>query len=335
MLQGGIAVAAGAFSAVSVSNGGTITGGTFGISLHDVGSVTNTAGAVILGAKSAPVGTAYAAIYLGSGGAVSNAGSIDGEFGIDSRGNASIANSASATITNVYVSAGVGTVANAGSIGAVSLHGGGTVTNQVSGTIFSANLGGPTESVINYGTLDNRGGGTALYMSGSGSLSNAASGLITYIRIGNDASVSNAGTITDRLLIGDYSFLSNTPGATISSVDISSGTFDNAGLIDGTRGVRFHFGGLVSNASSGTIAGSFGVAMYAGTIAAQYGTVINAGTISGNSGAAVSFPNGHGVLVVDPGARFNGMVDGALLPAAHWSWERAMAARSPDSAPAS
>jgi hypothetical protein len=310
VLQGGIAIVAGASSAVSVSNGGTITGGTFGISLHDVGSVTNTAGAVILGAKSAPVGTAYAAIYLGNGGTVSNAGSIYGELGIEAHGNASIANSASATISGVFVSCGVGTLANAGYIGGVSLYDGGTVTNQVSGTIFLTNLGGPTESVINYGTLDNRRGGTALYMSGSGSLSNAASGLITNIFMENDASVSNAGTITGRLIVGYYSFLSNIAGATISSVDISSGTFDNAGVIDGTLGIRFHFGGLVSNASSGTIAGTFGVAMYTGTNAAQYGTVINAGTITGNSGAAVRFPNGHGVLVVDPGARFNGMVDG-------------------------
>ena len=67
VLQGGIAVAAGASSAVSVSNGGTITGSTFGISLQDVGSVTNAAGAVILGGKLAPVGTVYSAIYLGNG----------------------------------------------------------------------------------------------------------------------------------------------------------------------------------------------------------------------------------------------------------------------------
>ncbi|MFI4948387.1 MAG: hypothetical protein ACHQC9_06265, partial [Alphaproteobacteria bacterium] len=71
-------------------------------------------------------------------------------------------------------------------------------------------------------------------------------------------------------------------------------------------GVYLAAGGSVTNAAGGLIEGN-GVGI---DIAGGPGTVVNGGTISGGGGTAVEFSGGYNLVVVDPGAVFQGIVDG-------------------------
>ena len=89
-------------------------------------------------------------------------------------------------------------------------------------------------------------------------------------------------------------------GATTNSV-VNGGV-----VIGGAQSGVFLTGGTVIDLAGGTISGNWGIA---DTTAAA--TVITAGTIIGNNGTAVTFASGFANrLVDDPGAVFNGLVDG-------------------------
>jgi antigen 43 len=171
-----------------------------------------------------------------------------------------------------------------------------SVTNAASGVIedtggigYGVDIQGGT--VVNYGRISG-GPGTAGY-------TNYGIG----VRVG-----SNGG------------FVSNATTGIISAGGIFSGgpaTVVNAGQVLGQTTANSKYGavylesGSITNLSTGTIAaesGSYGVKIGNGS-----GTVTNAGYIThgSNGGDAVTLAAGFAnMVVVDPGARFNGVVDG-------------------------
>ena len=172
------------------------------------------------------------------------------------------------TITNTGVISG-GSIANGIQLGANSNYvGASVVTNQSGGTIAGRY-------------------GIRIYNNAASSITNLAGASITAIQ---------------------------STAASASAVYIyATSTVTNSGAItaptsnSNDRGVFLVNGGVVSNASTGTIAGGVGI------LVNGISTVINAGTISagGTTGTAVDFPDsGNNRLIVDPNAVFVGGVVG-------------------------
>jgi hypothetical protein len=271
-------------AAGTVTNSGYITDGQYSaVKLGAGGSITNTSGGSIVGGTSG--------VYVQAGGSVTNSGSISATgAGADFEDGGSLANQTGGTVSGgdfgVFITGAAGTVTNSGTItGAhgVGLQAGGSVANYAGATISGTAAGvfahGGPGTINNAGSISaSASGSAALDIEGGGNITNAATGSITGASFG----------------------VFVTGGA---------GTVDNAGSITGTNnvGVDLSGGGTVTNAAGASISASgFGVAVYG-----SGGTVINAGTISGSI-SAVHFGAGttNNLLVVDPGAVFNGNVVG-------------------------
>jgi hypothetical protein len=243
-------------------------------------------------------------------GALSNAGSLQGNAVVE--GGGSLTNRATASISStVYGVGGAGSFTNLGTSGGVQFQAGGSVVNgSASATIGGANdgvyIGGGTGTVTNLGTI------TGLAVAGV--LLNAGGGVT------NGSAAAPAATITGWSGVALY----------------AGGTVTNLGAITGTgfAGIDLVQGGNVSNNKSGAVAGTvrgnlFGVAIEAGTATivnagsitgatgigfypGASGTVNTSGTIKGTGGTAIDFGAGGGnLLKVFPGAVFQGNVTGA------------------------
>ena len=320
---GGLITSSG-FAAVYGSNGGPSTlvnAGSigesvyYGVSFDAGGIVRNVSGGTITGAD-------MGVLIYGAGGSLVNAGSIAGGLfaAVELGDGGQVTNQTSGVITGYGFAVGVGifdaagTVVNSGSIAAsfqsaVLLDNGGQVTNQSGATITGyAGADGvaiynATGTVTNFGAVTST-GGSAIYVAIDGHVTNHSGGTV----VGQNAGV----------ILG------------------TSGTVVNDGRISGGNaaygGVVLKGGGQVTNQGSGVIAG------YAGadgvSIHNQTGTVTNFGTIGAGSATGVYLANGGQVtnqsggtisggtdavyfhsgfvnrMVIDPGAVFNGTVDG-------------------------
>lgn len=291
----------------SVTNAGTISGTSGGISLFSGGTVTNQAGGAINGGIFAGgpgtsvvnnAGAISGGIVLSSDSVVNNqsGGVINGNVTVGGAGccffgqpgysyssQDVITNQAGATINGSVSIADLGpnTVTNAGMIASnangVSVGDGGRVVNQTGGTI----TGGLDGAVIaGGGSVTNSGAINGLGKAGveiaAGDVFNLAGGVITGAQmgvygLGGPVSVTNAGAISSvSLVTGD---VSNLAGGTIGDIAIVSGAVDNAGSI--AAGVRLG-SGLVNNRAGGSITGYSGGV----EIGSLGGSVTNAGTIA-------------------------------------------------------
>lgn len=327
----GIALVSG--GGITNQAGGTIVGGTSGIYVH------NGAGVLVNNGLVTATGAASSAVDLASGGTVTNkgTGNISAATGIVITGSAgTVVNSASITGTgDSGVSLGVG--------GRLTNTSSGTIT----GAHYGVRILTSTASVVNHGTI--AGGSTGIYgssatlvntaivegtsadgveLTSGGNVTNLSGGTISgnvngiYVRGGRGVVIND-----DLISVGDVNrsaidlaaggSVTNASTATISAsatgVVITGGTgaVVNAGTIIGTSdtGILLAKGGQVTNTSSGTITG----ANYGVRLQGAPGTVVTGGTIAvTNAGERAVYlsPGFSDLLVVDPGAVFDGTVDG-------------------------
>ncbi len=277
----------------TVSNLATVTGGT-GIFLNAGGTVTN-------GAPNATKASVLAkgvgyykvgdGVDVGHGsGAVTNYGTIaiasgtGNGNGIELADGGTVVNKAGALIVGgeaqagVFVSGDPGTVTNYG-----------TITNKyASNTLAAQNAASVTPFIsAHYGQ--------AVRLFDGGAIVNGASGAPGAAIIGGQFGIEADGGATVVTNFG-----------TISGGDSEIGgqatvTVTNFGAISGgIRGIDLDAASVVTN--SGTMSGAYGIYLA--------GTLTNSGTIVGLHGTAVQFGSGNDRLIVEPGAVFDGSVDG-------------------------
>jgi hypothetical protein len=219
---------------------------------------------------------------------------------------------------------GAGSVLNLGAIYAtlgsgLIVGGAGYVTNAVRAVLTGSSEGVFIDGaghLYNTGTLT--GGAEGAMITGVGHVYNYANAVFSGGTIGLDitaaGNVTNAGSIGGGILISGAGLVTNLAAGSITGgVDmVAAGTVQNSGVISAAGiGVVIGAAGLAVNLAGGTISGGlYGVDM-AGTA-----TVQNAGELDGASGTlggALVFQQAAGILLVDPGAVFNGNVSDAGL----------------------
>ena len=299
-------------SGYTVTDSGTLTNtGTLGsaVTLGSGAQLTNATGATITSSGTSVVDNAgpgtvsnsgailsgTGGVYLHHGGGVTNntGGTIIGGAGLDGNG--------------VYIIGGTGTVANTGSIvggndyaqSGVALHTGGSLTNNSGGTIagyygFSAYSAAGT--VINAGSIgglsyNQRHQGEGIFLWSGGSVTNQSTGTITggyyAIKVVQALTSSAAGTVVNAGLI-QANPLVGTLGVGGAAIQLNAGgsvTNQSSGTIGGHYGIYTGNGGTVVN--QGIIAGAAsgtGIGVYLGIATGNYVTNLSTGTITGALG---------------------------------------------------
>jgi hypothetical protein len=333
----------------TVTNAGQISGTATGVYLKAGGTITNEISGLITATGSAysEVGV-KGAVHLVNDGTIEATRNVSvpgtqqyhSAVGVDSQGGGVfITNGLTGVIlgesTNVYTraygiySAAIGTVVNQGTIEGVSagtstgikLQSGGTVTNEAGGLIAADGFGNRAilikgagqviSQVVNAGTISGGSYAAAVDLQSLGSVTNQAGGVISgnYGILTQYSStiadiITNAGMIATS---GNGVEVSQQPGV----VTNQTGGVINAGR---TGVIMVGGGGTLVNQAGAQITGVYaGVAFYSGA-----STIINAGTITGTATSSPSGRYGSVVLgagyadrvVVDPGAVFQGLVDG-------------------------
>jgi Hint domain len=273
MISGGSGAILSSYTAVAVSNYGTITGGSGGrgegIVLIGGGSVTNQANGTISAAEQA-IASRYIAIavtnygmiaanYLGGQGIVFIAGgSVSNQSGGTISGNSQAIGGLDAAIT--VVNAGLITAANGNGGAAIYFDAGGSVTNQTGGTISSAYkaifASYAAIAVVNAGLIAAHGSHGAIELTDGGSVTNQAGGTINgfvgVYSVFAGMTVLNAGTITGTGGTAAQFVAGQTNLLTIDPCAVFSGTVDGGNTIGATAASTIE---LAPGASGGTLSG--------------------------------------------------------------------------------
>jgi uncharacterized protein with beta-barrel porin domain len=238
-----------------------------------------------------------AGINAGPGLAVTNnfGATIQGTFGIQALGNATVVNSGLITgLTGGGGGEGIDSLATPSQL---------NVTNNATGVITgdAAGINAVSAVVFNSGTISAPGLGGIGVNANTLVLTNFASGLIT----GDGFGVS--GSQTPTLTITNLGTISST-GLGGVAVEGNTVTLVNSGSISSATGsggqaVNLASGSITNNAG-GTISGDVGI------LASGNTSIFNAGTITGNGGTAITFFGGGNTLTLAPGSVINGTAQG-------------------------
>ncbi|HEY2179492.1 MAG TPA: hypothetical protein VGH15_13005, partial [Caulobacteraceae bacterium] len=240
-----------ATNSATITNNGDIVAGRVGIELKANGTINNSGG--IFGPNAGVVLAGAAAPYTPP--ALTNTGTIY-SHGIGVK------------VLNPNTVTNSGTI-KGGAIGFEFTHGGDLVNNS-GGVIFS--YGGPNDGVYAVGGYN-----TTVVNDGN---------INSLVNVGNDATISNSGTIS-----GPFAAIHLNTGTTGSGATVT-----NSGLIGqtGSGAILFNGNGVLNN-SSEIIAPAYGVSVARGTV-----MITNSGEIEGTSGititaGAVSISNTGGI----------------------------------------
>ena len=199
-------------------------------------------------------------------------------------------------------------LSNAGTQNPASITSTGSVTNTTGDAVLGA--AGTAWTLNNAGTIAGPSSFSGVRLNSGGTVDNTGgiTGGINGVRIeGAPGSVVNQGSIFSTAA---------TTAASVSAVYFQNGgqlTNHVGALVQAYRaaisiGDTFAATGSVTVTNSGTVIGSTGLRV--GSLDTADNTLINAGTIIGTAGAAAAFGSGNDLLVIDPGAVFNGTVTG-------------------------
>jgi hypothetical protein len=307
---------------------------------------SSTTGPVVLGTADNP-------LYITSTGTVTSTGSADGiDGGAGTTWTITNAGVVSASSGDGVSLASGGIVGNTGSISgkdALVFHAGGSVTNNVGGSIsglgaLGAGLGsgagvyvtGAAGTVTNHSTISGVAYGVGLGAGGlvtnTSSITGGEDGVIVQGAIGTIANSGNiTATVDDGVALFAGGSVTNASGASISGqgtlgagifITGGVGTVTNAGSISGPNhhGVLIAGGGSLSNAATGSIS-ALGVGVFFET---NPGTVTNAGFITGTGvdGTGVYLENGGSATNTSTGTiignKFGAFLEGAATTLANY-----------------
>jgi Hint domain len=269
----------------TVTNAGTIGGQNYyGVYLAAGSTLTNQGGGTISGSADAVLFRAGAAnLLVVDPGAIFN-GKVDGGNTIGA-----------ANVSTLELASGAtaGTLTGLGSnyVNFANI----TVDASATWTLASVALGAGY-TVYDKGALTNTGSiGSTVTLGVGAVLTNAAGATITgFYGVSSDGKVVNDGSIGGNTAAGfgvsqsSSASLTNQVNGTITGVyaveSTGAETSVNYGYIAGSQGGLAMQGGLLSNAATGTITSSVGVAVNSEAVSsAAAGTVLNAGTIAGST----------------------------------------------------
>jgi len=300
----------------TITNNGQAIGSQIGIFLRQGGTVVNGSDSHTYAQAASVIGNTVAGVDFGTyAGVVNNAWGIisGGAYGIAAGNGGTIRNATSSAITGtvaIDIAGAMGSVSNAGSIGAtrlgIHLGGGGTVANDgtVASTVNAVEINDQPGMVINHGDIagGSYGAASGVNLTAGGSVYNSGGDITGYqygVRVVYGGTIDNfAGTISGIVLAGGGSI--DNWAATITAgheygvgalVSASTGADSTVQLLNEVNGVidGIHADNrtTITNEAGATIDGS-GITVFASQSPVYSFNLINSGDITNTTASGTS-----------------------------------------------